>query len=74
MSCEISSAAPDLALTVEFRNEKGTLFYDHVTGLPYTFAYDKVLPNQPYELLIAGPDNVKIDIAVRSLMRPRFGN
>jgi hypothetical protein len=74
MSCQISSAAPDLSLTVEFRSEKGTLFYDHVTALPYTFAYGEVLPNQPYRLLITGQENAKIDIAVRSLIRPRFGD
>ena len=63
MTCEVASNAPATGpipasgLIVELKDQTGTLAYNHVPSMPFTFTYDRIVPNQAYKLLITGPEN-----------------
>ncbi len=71
---EIAGDTPIPNLTAELKHPKdGTVFYEHAPAFPHKFTFDKVVPNVPFQFLITGQDNAKLDVNVQGLLKLRIG-
>ncbi len=69
---EVASSGLPPGLTVELKDETGTLFYEHPEAMPFKFAFDNVVAGQNYRLAISGQEGAQIEVSVHGIMRARF--
>ena len=71
---EISSDSAVSGLTIEVKDATGLLFPEGQVTLPHKFMFDRVRPGNTCHLSFTGEGTAKLDVTVRGLLTPHFGN
>lgn len=66
---ELESSGSPQELIAEFKDETGTLYYDHVDALPFRFK-QTIVPGRQYQLLVSGDQATPVAVTLYGLLTP----